>query len=303
MATYSTTFSGQTTGANPTNCTDRYTAETDVSVENPALGEQDDRVLELGSADSGWIFQSFDDVDGDANRDNSEVLIKYRNTADWTSMAEAALRASGSASSETCYIAYISSSNLTIARSDSGTVTSLATVDTNGAVSPLTVSSGLSSFIYEEENEWHWVRFRANGTGATVSLKAKWWVDGYKEPDNWTVEYDDTSASRITAAGWTGVSKRGFNGDTYVDFIGVGTNGDTAPSPSADTQAHRVTGSYAQAIVGGGGETARVTGSYAQAIVGGGGEVARVTGVYAQVIFKAAPAASTSQSIQCIIMT
>jgi len=302
MTTYSTTFSGQTTGANATNCTDRYTAETDVSIENPAVGEQDDRVLKLGSTDSGWIFQSFDDVDGDANRDNSEVLIKYRNTADWTAMAEAVLRASGSSTNETCYQAYISSSDLTIRRVNGGSAATLATLDTNGTPSPLVLSSGLASFTYEEANEWHWVRFRANGTGATVSLKAKWWVDGYKEPDTWTIEYDDTSASRITAAGWTGVSKRGFNGDTYVDYIGVGTNGDTAPLPTADTQAHRVTGSFAQAITGGGSETARVTSTFAQAITGGGGETARITSVYAQVLVKAA-APSTSQSIQCIIMT
>jgi hypothetical protein len=317
MATYSTTFSGQTTGANSTNFTDRYDAETAVSVENPAIGEQDSRVLQFGTGDSGWIFQSFDDVDGDANRDNCEILARYRISADDDQQAVVTARASGSGGSEQCYVAYINTDDFKIGRAVSGAISDLATTPTETfPLSHFVVGAG-DDFVDERADEWHWCRFRVNGTGATVTLQAKWWRDGYDEPEDWTLEYSDTSASRITGAGWIGFSKLKFTGISYLDYLGVGTNGDTAPDPSADTSSTlRVTNTYAQALTQGG--TARVTNTYAQALTQGGtarvtntyaqaltqGGTARVTNTYAQVLRQTSvPAAATGQSIQCIIMT
>ena len=55
---------------------DRFGAETEVSIEKNAFGEQAGKVLQLGSGDSGGAFQSFNN----ANRDNVEILAKYRTT-------------------------------------------------------------------------------------------------------------------------------------------------------------------------------------------------------------------------------
>jgi hypothetical protein len=303
MATYTETFTGQTIGSNSTTFTDRYDAESYVSVENPAIGEQDSRVLKFGSSDTGpWIFQSFDSVDGDANRADCEILMRYRIGSDTERHAIATARASGSGGSETCYIAYVNGDDFTIGRFVSGSGAALASTPTETfPESHFIVGGGVDNFAQERANEWHWCRFRVNGTGATVTLQAKWWVDGYDEPSEWTIDTTDTSASRITSAGWTGFSKRNFTGDSFLDFFGVGTNGDTAVNVD-DTQTHRVTSVYAQAITDQD-ETARVTSVYAQAITDQD-ETARVTSVYAQVLRQTSvPVAATGQSVQCIIMT
>jgi len=312
MTTYSTTFSGQTTGANSTNFTDRYSAETAVSVENPAIGEQDSRVLQFGTGDSGWIFQSFDDVDGDANRANSEILMRYRISTDDDRQAIATLRASGSSGSETCYTICVNTDGFTIARFNSGSETSLATSPTETYPSPF-VEHADDDFNEEREDEWHWCRARVNGTGATVTIQAKWWVDGYPEPLSWLLDYDDTHANRITAAGWTGFSKRIFSGTSYLDYFGVGTNGDTAPDAPTDTSSTlRITNLQAGALHSGG--TTRVTRVQANTLLSGGntrvsrvqagalvsGGITRVTNVYAQVLVTTPP---TGQSIPCIIVS
>jgi hypothetical protein len=301
MATYSTTFSGQTTGANSTNFTDRYTSETAVSVENPAIGEQDSRVLQFGTGDSGWIFQSFDDVDGDANRADSEILMRYRISADAQRQGIATLRASGSAGSETCYTIYVNNDDFTIARfnSGSGVVVGSAVPTETFPLSHFVVGA-VDNFSEERANEWHWLRARVNGTGATVTIQGKWWRDGYDEPEDWTIEATDSSASRITAAGWTGFSKRTFSGISYLDYMGVGTNGDTAPDPSADTSnTLRVTNVHSQ-VLHAGDSANRVTNLSAQ-VLHAGDSANRVTNFYAQVLYETPATAAGGQTIVAMI--
>lgn len=269
MAQYKTTFAGETTGAASVNFTNRYDTATGVTVENPALDEHDDRVLQFASSGSGDIFQSADSVDGDADRAESEILVRYQNASDRERNVILRLRASGaSAAAKTCYDAYINSDDLAIVRWDAGSGSILAS-EPSETYAPF-LHAG-DTFSYEENDEWHWCRFRVSGVGATVTLKAKWWVDGQPEPDVWGLNYDDTSASRITAAGWSGVAKRDFTGNSYVDAVNIATNGDTAESPPVDTSTViETTGAYAQVITTGN-TTARVAGTYLQVLVAIGG--------------------------------
>lgn len=238
MTTYTETFTGQTTGSNSTSFTDRYDAESNVSIENPALGEQDDRVLRFNTGDSGFIFQSMDAIDSDGNRDNCEILARFQVATDAAQEFVLVGRASGSGGSETCYSFKVNASGyFQILRNDSGTPTNVAQgiqSDDRGQSPGSTKESPWitwrgDDFNMTPDDVWLYARFRINGTGATVTLSAKVWYDGQPEPSSWTLTGTDTSGSRITTAGWCGVAKEGFSGATYYDFVSVGTNGDTAP--------------------------------------------------------------------------
>jgi len=282
MATYTETFSGQTTGSNSTTFTDRYDAESFVSVENPSLGEQDSRVLQFGSSDSGFIFQSFDSVDADANRDNCEILARYRLASDAGGQSLAIARASGSGGSETCYAAYVKDDDFTISRFDSGTESVISSTPTGSYPSSSYVFGGGDDFASEPTGIWVWVRFRVNGTGATVTLQGKWWKDGFDEPENWIIDTTDTTGSRITTAGWVGFGKQDFTGNTYLDFFGVGTNSDTAPLPASDTS-----------------NTLRVTNVHGQVLYSGG--PVRVTNTYVQVLYETPATVSAGHTVVAMI--
>jgi hypothetical protein len=320
MAQYSTTFSGQTTGANATNFTDRYDAETAVSIENPAIGETDSRVLQFGTGDTGDIFQSFSDQDADANRDNIEILARFRQASDEQRACIMRVRASGTSGTKTAYDAYINDDDFTLTRWNSGSSTILTSSPTERLNSPFTLRNG-DDFTRLPANTWLWCRFRVNGTGATVTLQAKWWLDGYSEPEDWLLEFDDTSGSRITAAGWNGFAKRVFGGNTYLDIFTAGTNGDVAPHVAGgadmrvsqiaanalvqpDDVEARITAANVGALIVADDAQARVTYARANAIYVPTDAEFRVSQTSAQVMYKrGAVAPSGTQAIQCIIMT
>jgi len=260
MTQYSENFSGMTTGANPTNFTDRYAAESFVSVENPAIGENEDRCLKFGSADTGIVFQSFDDVDGDGSRADSDLLIRYRQSTDDDNHMRPTLRASGSSGNETCYYMAINSSGfLTINELQAGTFGQLALgidVDKTG---PWWRAFGDAAFAFQPVNVWLWMRFRANGTGATVTLEASIWADGWPEPSSPTLSVNDTSGNRITANGWTGPAVNSITGDTFIDEVSVGTAGDVADTVIDTTTVIRDTTIQAQILEQNTAGTARVS--------------------------------------------
>ena len=54
-------------------------------------------------------------------------------------------------------------------------------------------------------NTWVWIRARVTGTGASVKIQARSWVDGGTEPSTWAIDVVDTSGSRITGSGFHGL--------------------------------------------------------------------------------------------------
>jgi hypothetical protein len=247
LSTYTETWSGQTTGSNSTTHTNRYASETSISVENPALGEQDDRVLRLSTGDSGKHLQSLDAVDGDGTRADCEIVGRFQCANDDDNQAWLMGRASGSGGSETAYYCGIRTSGVfNIGRWDSGSFTNIADGSNVDADGPWREQFG-DTFNFVPTDEWLYMRLRINGTGATVTLQARFWSQHQAEPTTWDVDTTDTSGSRITAAGWIGVARSIHTGNVYWDAMGVGTNGDTAPIPTSTTPI-RVTAADGQVL-------------------------------------------------------
>ncbi len=83
--------------------------------------------------------------------------------------------------------------------------------------------STLAAVTYSwQANKWYWIRFKAEGT----TLRVRWWQDGEQEPSTWGIEVTDATY----ASGYVGVGGR-FIATRKFDVVGVGTNGDSAPSP------------------------------------------------------------------------
>lgn len=151
---------------------------------------------------------SYDAVSSDGNRDNVEVLalVETSSAGSGSQKAGVVCRGSGTGSAETGYAATIISSELRLNKYSSGTSTALAT----------TSGKSLAS------NTKYWIRLRVNGT----SLKARIWADGGSEPGTWD---HDTTDSAVSGVGWAGLYTATTSNDYWYQ-IGVGTNGDTAPS-------------------------------------------------------------------------
>jgi len=289
MATYTTDFAGETTGSFSTNWTDRYATASGVTIESLADAE-DDRVLQSDGTDSGTQLWSYDAVDSDLNRENVETLVRWRASSPPQGVFSLWLRASGASTSEDGYALYSSGSFWRFARWNSGTETAIGSSwDPDGVASPwwyYTSGDQAPSFSVVPPDVWLYSRFRVNGVGATVTLQARFWGEWQDEPTDWQMEFDDTSGSRITTAGWCGVG-RSVHGSVVhkVDYFSVGTNGDTPALVTSTNTVFRSTGAYAQVAVAEGDPVARLTGSYAQVAVSEGDPTVRVTGTYVQVLY------------------
>ena len=215
MANYNNDFSSYSIGTGvPSGFTARWVTTNVTHSIVDAVGDDDNKSFRQNRSATGRGLVTIDSVDGDADRANAEVLVRIKTVSPFAAQAQAgpALRCSGSATSETGYVCYPISDRLRIARYRSGTS------------DPALVESGTLSLA---DNTFYWVRFRANGTGSTVTLSAKIWAGAIgDEPGSWTTTYSDSS-NQITAAGWCGMFA--FGGNIWdTDAIAVGTNGDTA---------------------------------------------------------------------------
>lgn len=296
MTTYTETFAGMTVGVNPTNFTNRYASESGMSVETPADGTaESDRVLRTDGSDSGIQLFSFDDVDGDANRDECEMLARFRADTDDVNSWSLWGRASGSGGSEDGYILQVFSTGfLNIARYNSG---SRVGVSGNYDLDFFASAPVSSWYVWTSDRDpnftnhpidmWLWVRFRINGTGATVTLSAKIWADGQEEPTDFQLVIGDSSGSRITAAGFCGWGRSVHTGDDYdLDYFSVGTNGDSPViAISADLAEIRLTQTQISAAIVAGDPTVRLTQTQISAGVALANPEMRLTGSYAQVVY------------------
>jgi hypothetical protein len=175
---------------------------------------------------SGRSVLSWNAIDADANRDSVEILFRMRSNEVPTSGAAVgggAVRASGSAGSETMYVGQLfldtpggtPTPQHRITRYLSGAVTLPASADVSWSA-----------------DTWYWFRLRAEGT----AIKLKRWAGAVgDEPGSWSLEATD---SGISAAGWVGAWIFRFLTLEW-DVFAVGTNGDTAPSAAPSTGSNR----------------------------------------------------------------
>ena len=205
MAQYFTDFSEYTAGSQPSDFTERWdTAAVTATVETVS-GAAGGVALRFVSG-GGPAAISWDEIDSDSDRDDVEILTRIRRTTSTglNSMGVLA-RAVNLEATRTGYFSTISVSLKTDRY-------------LNGGYSSFSDTSFAASI-----EVWYYVRARFNGTN--VKLKA-WSGDLVDEPSDWGIE---TTNSDISGAGWVGFFN--FNSGTVeYDFLGVGTNGDTAPS-------------------------------------------------------------------------
>lgn len=227
----------------------RYRTNTPFSPANP--------VVTPASGASDWTALTWNDVDGDANRGNVELLLKASFSA--TPRHFAIVRGSGADESATLYSLYAGGTALRVYYcSGTDTPTQVATV-------ARTHTAGVS----------YWFRFRINGSGPTTVQAKSWSGLITDEPAGWQINTTDSSGP--TAAGWVGPSDYNLGGSVTITQFGVGTNGDSAPdtAPSsgatgtlAATETGSDTASFAGDVVVSGTLAASETGSDTAAFAG-----------------------------------
>lgn len=179
----------------------RYRTSTPFSPANP--------VVTPGSGASDWTALTWNDVDGDANRGNVELLFKASLSA--TPRHVAIVRGSGADESASLYSIYLGGTALRVYYcAGTDTPTQVATVARTHSVGAT-----------------YWVRFRINGSGPTTVQAKSWTGLITDEPGTWQI--DTTDSSGPTAAGWIGPSDYNLGGGATIYQFGVGTNGDSAP--------------------------------------------------------------------------
>lgn len=156
-----------------------------------------------------WAVLSWDDIDGDANRGNVEVLFIAR-SATWPRYI-AIVRGAGTDEASAHYAIRAGGTTLRVDYC-------------NGSDTPTQISSVSKTHNTSTD---YWFRFRINGSGPT-SVKAKSWSGLITdEPGTWDI--DTTDSSGPTAAGWIGFGDYSLGGSVSISQFGVGTNGDSAP--------------------------------------------------------------------------
>ncbi|WP_287365122.1 M14-type cytosolic carboxypeptidase [Thauera sp.] len=235
MAQYFEDWSGSTIGQPPTGWTQRWWAASSAIWTIIDLGSGQ-KALRYGDGVNTTARRglSYDALDDDEDRDDFEIVFKWR-CAGLTSQGPQLKcwgRASGSQTSST-HNAYLGGVDYAVA---SATPLRLQKY-VNGTSSTIGTSAafGLST------DTWYITRFRVNGT----TMQMRTWLASDPEPETWQRTATDTSHS---AAGWVGLF--GFNGALLhdVEWVGFGTGGAAAPmSGGADTTAPALTSPSASA--------------------------------------------------------
>lgn len=180
-----------------------------------------------------WCVRSWDVLDADSDSDQIEVLVQLQVAAS-TSTATYPLvfRASGVDEAATLYCLQLTPLV--------GRLRWYKAVAADGPVDVGAASADKGEIV---GGTTIWIRARVNGRNPnSVALQAKFWTGAFSaQPGAWDVDVSD--ASPIYGVGWVGAAAFGVstaNLHTLLQF-GAGTNGDVAPSGTADTAAPNVT--------------------------------------------------------------
>jgi len=210
MAQYWTDFSGDTIGSAPADWSTFLSTPTAFEVEADA-GAEGGKALLFDGLTNTRQGASWDDIDSDANRDDVEILTRFKYDGLGTLGGAVVFGRGSGASSGTATAYYVflrSPTEFRLARYVSGSFSALAT----GGTAP---NAATDTYIY--------CRFQITGT----TIRAKVWGGTLgNEPGTWGLTTTDSS---ITGVGKAGIWDFSGAGITY-DWIGVGTNGDAAPS-------------------------------------------------------------------------
>lgn len=208
MTQFQTDFEEYTPDVQPSDWTEQgATADSEWVVRDDGQSPTDQHLEHTRTGADARRALSWDAVDGDADRDDVESLVKFRSSSTTGFQFYFRLRGSGGAGSETAYNLIQSNTNLLLHKYVAGASTNLdSTANTISA------------------DTFYWIRFRVNGS----TLKGKIWQDGDPEPGTWGVEDTDTD---ITGVGFAGLGSFESTGVRDYDFFSVATNGETALGP------------------------------------------------------------------------
>lgn len=213
MAQFFTDFSSDTVGSVPANWTVRSGSAGEHTIDTGQTGFGA-RYLKIDH-DANWHtrFITWDEIGSVAD---IEVVMRASflvNSDDYT--VDIGVRATTNAENTGYFGQYKLTSGagaLDTYRNVSGTFTQMGTAP---------VSAGGAGSI-------HWVRMRV--VGSDFYMRA--WADGASEPATWDVTQ---AATHITAAGVMGLASIWANATMLIDLVGVGTDGDTAPTEAPST--------------------------------------------------------------------
>jgi len=177
------------------------------------------RAVDLDSTFNSHDFISWDLIDDDPDRDQAEVVMRVRIPSWSGSQRRVGAQVRGSENSG--YYGYPGgSSDSGIARMDSGSHNNLASE----------TDSGLN-----DTTDYFYLRFQCHTVNGDVDLKYRTWTGTVgDEPSAWNLETTDSSNEKITSVGNVGIKVYHFS-DQFVDWIGVGTNGEAAPTEPVDS--------------------------------------------------------------------
>lgn len=221
MAQYSTNFGSYTTGVKPSDWTERWvTTDSDWTVKDEAAAIGG-KYLDHNVTYTGFGFNPrMLSWDLPGTPTDVDVIVRWRHNASDTSVTAlgpmVVLRGSGTTAGndEQGYILEQreegSSNDKLLIRKWVG----------GGLVSILAEDATVSNFA---PGVWYNFRFQVSGS----AIKAKYWEDKSAEPATWWQEVTD---SDIAGAGWVGVGEPSKFHNIEIDFVSIGTNGDTPPS-------------------------------------------------------------------------
>lgn len=208
MAQFFTDFGEYATASGvPEGWTETWYSETVSIVES--VEATSGKLLRVTKSDSSRYALAWDDV---GSVDDAEIYVRKLSTNDDTGRTHGGgiVRAGGSAGSESGYHGVrIMVDDLRLGRFSNGNFSELATAND----------------ILDGPVWWH-LRLQASGT----DIRAKGWLDGNSEPSDWSIELTDSTLTSGTVGCFA------FFADTYQwDLLGVGTDGDPAPTEAVDT--------------------------------------------------------------------
>lgn len=233
MAQYFEDFSGYTAGDDPTvdgpaGLTERWDTSFGSAEIVSYAGAPSGKAMRISKSAAGRYAISLDAVDSDPDRDDVEVRVLVRVTsalmADGVNWGWAIARGSGTTSgglstNETGYAgnAY-----------QGGTFRKLRVTVYDGGSSSLALDTGNTDWPGTVDSAF-WLTMKVSGTSLTVGTA----LEGTPET---AIRESTGTDSSISGVGWVGT---GVFSDVNVDIlaIGVGTNGDAAPTESTDTTA------------------------------------------------------------------
>lgn len=217
MAQYFDDFTAATVGSPPPGWTTQTGTLALEVVEDAAASGGVALKIGPGSALVRNSFVSFDAVTADANRADFEVLVRsraYSNNATGQNLCGAAGRVFTTSTESSGFNGYTAGRRAAGWRDRGVSTVSSGTVTILGTTADPTTNSDTYCFG----------RFLVSGT----DLKYRSWEGALEdEPTAWDVE---TTNSTHGSAGFIGVWRNLLTNDVHVDFFGVGTGGDAAPS-------------------------------------------------------------------------